>query len=61
MPFGRTGCDSGWYGHCELADPNRPARSGEPVELTVPEIRRLIGALFSPSTTSLSVLLRWSN
>lgn len=43
------------------ADPNRPARSGEPVDLTVPEIRRLIGALLSPPVTSLNALLHWSN
>ncbi|MET9727792.1 IS701 family transposase [Streptomyces zaomyceticus] len=44
-----------------LADPNRPARSREPVDLTVPEIRRLIGTLFSPPARSLSALLHWSN
>lgn len=43
------------------ADPNRPARSGDPVDLTVPEIRRLIGALFRPPITSLNTLLNWSD
>ncbi|MER7584364.1 IS701 family transposase [Kitasatospora sp. NPDC097691] len=43
------------------ADPNRPTRSGEPVDLSIPEIRRLIGALFSPPVTSLNALLHWSN
>ncbi|BBC98677.1 hypothetical protein SRO_7501 [Streptomyces rochei] len=42
------------------ADPNRAARSGEPVDLTVPEIRRLVDALLSPPTSSLSRLLQWS-
>ncbi|MFD5438358.1 IS701 family transposase [Kitasatospora sp. NPDC127067] len=42
------------------ADPNRPARSRELVDLTVPEIRRLIGAPFSP-VMSLRALLHWSN
>ncbi|MEV0415751.1 hypothetical protein AB0I68_34525 [Streptomyces sp. NPDC050448] len=40
------------------ADPNRPARSSEPVDLIIPEIRRLIGAVFSPPITSLDVLLQ---
>lgn len=43
------------------ADPSLPARSGDPVDLTVPEIRCLIGALFSPPITALNALLHWSN
>ncbi|WP_435880657.1 hypothetical protein [Streptomyces zaomyceticus] len=43
------------------ADPNRPARGREPVDLTVPEIHRFIGALLSPPVTSLNALLHWSN
>jgi len=31
------------------------------VDLTVPEIRRLIGALFSPPITAPNALLHWSN
>jgi SRSO17 transposase len=42
-------------------DPNRPARNGDPVDLTVPEIRRLIDALFSPPITALNALLHWPN
>jgi hypothetical protein len=42
------------------AHPNLPARSREPIDLTAPEVRRLVGALFGPPTTSLSMLLRWS-
>ncbi|MFH8385543.1 hypothetical protein ACH4E7_32190 [Kitasatospora sp. NPDC018058] len=30
-------------------------------DLTVPEIHRLIGTLFSPPITSLDALLHWSN
>jgi hypothetical protein len=43
------------------ADLSRPARSGDPVDLTVPEIRRLVGALFRPSITARSAFLHWSN
>ncbi|WP_405412993.1 IS701 family transposase [Streptomyces decoyicus] len=42
-------------------DPNRPTRSSEPIDLTVPEIRSLISVLFRPPTRSLSALLNWSN
>jgi SRSO17 transposase len=41
------------------ADPNHPARSGDPVDLTVPEVRRLVSALCSPRSGSLSALLSW--
>ncbi len=39
------------------ADPNRPARSTDPIDLTVPEIRHLLGALLIPANTSLRGLL----
>ncbi|MGX1300093.1 SRSO17 transposase [Streptomyces albogriseolus] len=41
------------------AEPNRPARSSEPIDLTVPELRHLLGALLIPLTT-LNKLLAWS-
>ncbi|GAA2236347.1 hypothetical protein GCM10010360_71710 [Streptomyces nogalater] len=41
------------------AEPNRPAQSSEPISLTVPEIRHLLGALLIPLTT-LNKLLAWS-
>ncbi|GAA0317992.1 IS701 family transposase [Streptomyces polychromogenes] len=43
------------------ADPNRPARSTDPIDLTVPEIRHLLGALLIPANTSPRRLLHWSN
>lgn len=43
------------------ADPNRPVRSCDPIDLTIPEIRHLIGTLFRPpTTTSPHHLLAWS-
>ncbi|MBJ6613741.1 hypothetical protein NC658_33385 [Streptomyces griseoincarnatus] len=41
------------------AESNRPARSSEPIDLTVSEIRHLLGALLIPLTT-LNKLLAWS-
>ncbi|MFE5998233.1 hypothetical protein ACFQ6C_15305 [Streptomyces sp. NPDC056454] len=32
-------------------DPNRPVRSSDPSDLTIPEIRHIIGRLRRPSTT----------
>ncbi|MFF8029304.1 IS701 family transposase [Streptomyces sp. NPDC007896] len=43
------------------AQPNRPARSTAPIDLTVPEIRLLLGALLDPPSTSPRRLLHWSN
>ncbi|MBC3986927.1 hypothetical protein H8N01_31170 [Streptomyces sp. AC536] len=43
------------------ADQNRPARSTDPIGLTVPEVRHLLGALLIPANTSPRGLLRWSN
>ncbi|WP_412101887.1 IS701 family transposase [Kitasatospora purpeofusca] len=40
---------------------SRPARSTDPVDLSVPEIRHLFSALLIPSSTSLHRLLHWSN
>jgi len=42
-----------------LAESNRPARSSEPIDLTVSKIRHLLGALLIPLTT-LNKLLAWS-
>jgi SRSO17 transposase len=42
------------------AQPNRPARSSGPIDLTVPEIRHLLGALLNPPRTTASMLLAWS-
>jgi SRSO17 transposase len=41
--------------------PNRPARSTDPIDLTVPEIRHLLGVLLNPPSTCLHRLLHWSN
>ncbi|WP_444544792.1 IS701 family transposase [Streptomyces anulatus] len=41
-------------------DPNRPVRSSDPIDLTIPEIRHLIGRLFRLSTTPPHRLLAWS-
>ncbi|MFJ9951691.1 transposase [Kitasatospora sp. NPDC091207] len=43
------------------ARPNRPARGTDPIDLTVPEIRHLFGALLTPPNTSPSRVLHWSN
>ena len=43
------------------ADPNRPARSSDPIDLTIPELRHLIGALFKRPSASVTTLLAWSN
>ncbi|MEU6973773.1 hypothetical protein AB0A71_39825, partial [Kitasatospora aureofaciens] len=43
------------------AQPNRPARSTDPIDLTVPEIRHLLGAFLAPPRTSPRSLLTWSN
>jgi hypothetical protein len=41
--------------------PNRPARSTDPIDLTVPEIRHLLGVLLNPPSPCLHRLLHWSN
>ncbi|MFY0510757.1 hypothetical protein ACOMD4_10215 [Streptomyces anulatus] len=41
-------------------DPNRPVRSSDPIDLTIPQIRHIIGRLFRPSTTPPHRLLAWS-
>ncbi|GHE73955.1 hypothetical protein [Streptomyces griseoaurantiacus] len=43
------------------AQPYRPAHSPDPIDLTVPEIRHLLGTLLSPPNTSPRRLLHWSN
>ncbi|MGV9351199.1 IS701 family transposase [Streptomyces spiralis] len=43
------------------AAPNHPARSSDPIDLTVPEIRHLLAVLFNPPVTSPARLLHWSN
>jgi SRSO17 transposase len=43
------------------ADPHRPARSRDPISLTVPEIRHLLAAAFGPPALSTARLLHWSN
>lgn len=43
------------------AQPNRPARRTDQIDLTVPEIRHLLGALLNPPTMSPNRLLHWSN
>jgi hypothetical protein len=42
------------------ADPNRPDRSRDPIHLTIPEIRYLLAASFTPPTSP-TRLLNWSN
>ncbi|MFI0967795.1 IS701 family transposase [Streptomyces sp. NPDC021080] len=42
------------------AQPNRPNRRTDQIDLTVPEIRHLLGALLNPPTMS-PTLLHWSN
>lgn len=41
-------------------DPNLPARSSDPIDLTIPEIRHLIGTLFRQPTAPPNRLLAWS-
>ncbi|MFF4747713.1 hypothetical protein [Streptomyces sp. NPDC001268] len=40
-------------------DPHRPARSNEPISLTVPEIRHLLTAVFSPPAVTAARVLQW--
>ncbi|MFD5308237.1 hypothetical protein [Streptomyces ardesiacus] len=42
------------------ADAHHLARSRDPIALTVPEIRRLFGALLNPLAVSAARLLHWS-
>lgn len=42
------------------ADAHHPARSRDPISLTVPEIRHLFGAAFHPPTVPAARLLHWS-
>ncbi|MFF4686295.1 IS701 family transposase [Streptomyces sp. NPDC001307] len=42
------------------AEANNHARSGDPIALTVPEIRHLLGTIFKLSTVSPARLLHWS-
>ncbi|MEU9992524.1 hypothetical protein AB0E10_38145 [Streptomyces sp. NPDC048045] len=41
-------------------DPNRPIRNCDPIDLTIPEIRPLIGTLSRPPATPPHHLLAWS-
>lgn len=41
-------------------DPHRPARSSEPIPLTVPEICHLLAAAFDPPALTAARLLHWS-
>ncbi|MDI5969397.1 IS701 family transposase [Streptomyces sp. SL13] len=41
-------------------DPNRPTRSSDPIDLTIPEIRHLIGTLLKRPSTAVTTLLDWS-
>ncbi|MEH0628389.1 IS701 family transposase [Streptomyces stelliscabiei] len=43
------------------ADAHHPARSRDPITLTVPEIRHLLVAVFDPPTVTAARLLHWSN
>ncbi len=43
------------------AQRNRPARSTDPIDLTVSEIRHLLGAFLVPPATCPHRLLTWSN
>ncbi|WTN78439.1 IS701 family transposase [Streptomyces sp. NBC_00624] len=43
------------------ADPDYPARSSEPIDLAVPEIRHLLAAAFNQPPQSTARLLHWSN
>lgn len=40
--------------------PNRSAHSSDPIDLTVPETRHLLGALLNPPSTTLGMVLAWS-
>lgn len=42
------------------ADRRYPARSKDPISLTVPEIRHLLAAVFNPSAMTVARLLHWS-
>ncbi len=42
-------------------DPHHPARSRDPIALTVPENRHLFGAVLHPPAVSAAKLLHWSN
>lgn len=42
------------------ADPYHPARSNDPIQLTVPEIRHLLTGIFHPPAMSAARLLHWS-
>jgi hypothetical protein len=44
-----------------LTDPNSPARSHTPIDLTVAEIRHLLSAWLTPPNTTPTTLLRWSH
>nr|WP_055614546.1 hypothetical protein [Streptomyces phaeochromogenes] len=43
------------------ADAHHPARSRDPITLTVPEIRHLLVAVFDPPAVTAARLLHWSN
>ncbi|MEU8878427.1 IS701 family transposase [Streptomyces javensis] len=43
------------------ADAHHPARSSDPITLTVPEIRHLLTAVFHPPAVTAARLLHWSN
>ncbi|MGW3501588.1 IS701 family transposase [Streptomyces globisporus] len=45
----------------QSADTHQPARSRDPITLTVPEIRRLLAAVFNPPAVPAARLLHWSN
>ncbi|MFH8477230.1 IS701 family transposase [Streptomyces sp. NPDC018000] len=42
------------------ADTHQPARNRDPITLTVPEIRRLLAAVFNPPAVTAARLLHWS-
>ncbi|GEC05292.1 hypothetical protein SSP24_29470 [Streptomyces spinoverrucosus] len=42
------------------ADPHQPARSRDPIALTVPEIRHLLAAVLTPPAMTTARLLHWS-
>ncbi|WP_329537184.1 hypothetical protein OG568_52700 (plasmid) [Streptomyces sp. NBC_01450] len=42
------------------ADPTRAAHNRTPIDLTLSQIRRLIGMLLVPPTRTLTTLLHWS-
>ncbi|MEV4502550.1 hypothetical protein AB0K19_11160 [Streptomyces klenkii] len=41
-------------------DPHEPARSRDPIPLTVPEVRHLLAAVFGPPALTAARLLHWS-